>query len=99
MPRGKGKALQFTETETPASTEAKFIVKVSLSLHFTESREPPHLRQVTCKRQLHRSRKQQQVFFQLCLCPCSSHSRNLVRRSIAKGPNLIIINNTSNLIF
>lgn len=27
MPRGKEEVLQFTETETPASTEAKFLVR------------------------------------------------------------------------
>lgn len=81
MPKGKEEVLQFTETETPASTEAKFLVKVSLRLHFTGLHEPTHLRRVTCDRQLHRSRKEQLVFFQgeLCLCPCSLHSRNLVR--------------------
>lgn len=47
MPRGKGKALQFRKTEPPAAVEAKFILKVSLSLHFRDPGEPTHPHQVT----------------------------------------------------
>ena len=41
---GEGKALQFTETEAPAAAEAKFVLNVSLSLHFSDPCEPTHSR-------------------------------------------------------
>lgn len=45
MPKGKGKALQFIETEPPALQRSTFIYSVlSLSLYFRDLGEPTHAR-------------------------------------------------------
>lgn len=47
MPRDEGKALQFAKIEPPSAAGTKFILKVSLSLHFRDPGESTHPPRVT----------------------------------------------------